>query len=32
MWNGSPVPGDARASTMAITTAGHEMLELIRQE
>lgn len=26
------VPGDARASTMAITTAGHEMLELLRRE
>jgi len=27
-----PVPGDARASTMAITTAGHEMLEMLRRE
>lgn len=26
------VPGDARASTMAITPAGHEMLERLRQE
>ncbi len=26
------VPGDARASTMAVTTAGHEMLELLRRE
>ena len=27
-----PVPGDARASTMAITAAGHEMLEMLRRE
>ena len=27
-----PVPGDARASTMAITTTGHEMLEMLRRE
>jgi len=27
-----PVPGDARASTLAITPAGHEVLELIRQQ
>ncbi len=26
------VPGDARASTLAITTRGHEILERIRQE
>jgi DNA-binding MarR family transcriptional regulator len=26
------VPGDARASTMAITASGHEMLELLRRE
>jgi len=27
-----PVPGDARASTLAITPAGHTVLERIRQE
>jgi DNA-binding MarR family transcriptional regulator len=27
-----PVPGDARASTLAITTQGHAVLERIRQE
>ena len=27
-----PVPGDARASTLAITAAGHAVLERIRQE
>jgi DNA-binding MarR family transcriptional regulator len=27
-----PVPGDARASTLAITAAGHTVLERIRQE
>jgi DNA-binding MarR family transcriptional regulator len=27
-----PVPGDARASTMTITAAGHEMLEMLRRE
>jgi len=27
-----PVPGDARASTLAITPAGHTVLEQIRQE
>jgi len=27
-----PVPGDARASTLAITPAGHTILERIRQE
>jgi DNA-binding MarR family transcriptional regulator len=27
-----PVPGDARASTLAITPTGHEVLERIRQE
>ena len=26
------VPGDARASTLTITTRGHEVLQLIRQE
>ncbi len=26
------VPGDARASTMAITASGHEMLEMLRRE
>jgi DNA-binding MarR family transcriptional regulator len=28
----TPVPGDARASTLAITAAGHAVLERIRQE
>src|SRR5450432_1983913 len=28
----SPVPGDARASTLTITTCGHEALERIRRE
>jgi DNA-binding MarR family transcriptional regulator len=28
----TPVPGDARASTLAITAAGHSVLERIRQE
>lgn len=27
-----PVPGDARASTLAIAPAGHEALELIREQ
>jgi len=27
-----PVPGDARASTMTITPAGHETLEMLRRE
>jgi DNA-binding MarR family transcriptional regulator len=27
-----PVPGDARASTLAITPAGHEVLERIREQ
>ncbi len=27
-----PVPGDARACTLAVTAAGHEMLERLRQE
>ncbi len=27
-----PVPGDARASTLVIAPAGHEVLELIRQQ
>src|SRR5580692_9925246 len=28
----SPVPGDARASTLAVTAEGHAVLERIRQE
>jgi len=28
----SPVPGDARASTLVITSAGHAALELIREQ
>jgi DNA-binding MarR family transcriptional regulator len=28
----SPVPGDARASTLAVTAEGHAILERIRQE